>query len=41
MGHIWRAQYYALLSAIAPTVMVDTNSEVDFKKNLKYLAEIL
>ncbi|MBF2050109.1 MAG: iron-siderophore ABC transporter substrate-binding protein [Elainella sp. C42_A2020_010] len=41
VGHIWQKQYYALLSAIAPTVMIDTDSEVDFKKNLKYLAAIL
>ncbi|WAL62619.1 ABC transporter substrate-binding protein [Thermocoleostomius sinensis] len=41
VGHVWQEQYYALLAAIAPTVMIDTDSEVDFKKNLKYLAEIL
>jgi iron complex transport system substrate-binding protein len=41
VGHIWQKQYYSLLSAIAPTVLIDTDSEVDFKKNLKYLAEIL
>ncbi len=41
VGHIWQKQYYSLLSTIAPTVLVDTDSEVDFKKNLKYLAEIL
>jgi iron complex transport system substrate-binding protein len=41
VGHIWQKQYYSLLSKIAPTVMIDTDSEVDFKKNLKYLAEIL
>ncbi|AFZ30225.1 periplasmic binding protein [Gloeocapsa sp. PCC 7428] len=41
VGHIWQKQYYSLLSMIAPTVMIDTASGVDFKKNLKYLAEIL
>ena len=41
VGHIWQKQYYSQLSAIAPTVMIDTDGEVDFKKNLKYLAEIL
>jgi iron complex transport system substrate-binding protein len=41
VGHIWQKQYYSLLSAIAPTVMIDTDSGVDFKQNLKYLAEIL
>ena len=41
LGHIWQRKHHPLLSAIAPTVMIDTDSEVDFKKNLKYLAEIL
>jgi iron complex transport system substrate-binding protein len=41
IGHIWQRSFYPLLSAIAPTVLIDTDSEVDFKKNLKYLAELL
>lgn len=41
VGHIWQKQYYSQLSAIAPTVMIDTDSEVDFKENLSYLAEVL
>ncbi|NDJ17927.1 iron-siderophore ABC transporter substrate-binding protein [Myxacorys almedinensis] len=41
LGHIWQKRFYSLLSAIAPTVLIDTDSEVDFKKNLKYLADIL
>lgn len=41
IGHIWQKKFYPLLSTIAPTVMIDTDSEVDFKKNLNHLAEIL
>jgi iron complex transport system substrate-binding protein len=40
VGHIWQKQYYSLLSAIAPTVMIDTDGGVDFKESLNYLAEI-
>lgn len=39
--HKWQKQLYSKLSEIAPTVAVDTETEADFKKILKYIAQIL
>jgi iron complex transport system substrate-binding protein len=41
LGYYWRKDLYPLLSAIAPTVLIDSNTEHDFKRTLKYLAEVL
>lgn len=42
LGHKWQKNFYPLLSAIAPTVLIGSDSDsTDFKKELKYLAEIL
>jgi iron complex transport system substrate-binding protein len=40
LGLKWQANFYPLLSKIAPTIMTDTET-MGFKKALKYLAEIL
>ncbi|NJL46588.1 MAG: iron-siderophore ABC transporter substrate-binding protein [Leptolyngbyaceae cyanobacterium SM2_5_2] len=41
LGHVWQKESHPRLSEIAPTVMIDTDSEFDFKQIFKYLAEIL
>jgi iron complex transport system substrate-binding protein len=42
LGYKWQKSFYPLLSAIAPTVMIDLYSDGnDFKRDFKYLAEIL
>ncbi|NJK47209.1 iron-siderophore ABC transporter substrate-binding protein [Candidatus Gracilibacteria bacterium] len=42
LGYKWQKSFYPLLSAIAPTVMIDIYSGGnDFQRNFKYLAEIL
>ncbi|MBW4621239.1 MAG: iron-siderophore ABC transporter substrate-binding protein [Cyanosarcina radialis HA8281-LM2] len=42
LGYEWQKNFYPLLSAIAPTVMIDIFSGgIDFKRDFKYLAEIL
>ncbi len=41
LGLEWQANFYPLLSKIAPTVMIENPEMSGFKKTLKYLAEIL
>jgi iron complex transport system substrate-binding protein len=43
LGYRWQKSFYPLLSEIAPTVLIDTiySGRNDFKRNFKYLAEIL
>jgi iron complex transport system substrate-binding protein len=42
LGYKWQKSFYPLMSAIAPTVMIDIYSGGnDFKRDFKYLAEIL
>lgn len=39
--HKYQQRIYPQLSAIAPTVVIDSDSEVDFKKNIRYIADLL
>lgn len=41
LSYEWQKQIYPQLSAIAPTVVIDSDSEVDFKKTLRYIAQLL
>ncbi|KAM3095338.1 ABC transporter substrate-binding protein [Phormidesmis sp. 146-12] len=39
--HKYQQRIYPQLSAIAPTVVIDTDGGVDFEKNIRYIAQLL
>lgn len=41
LAHKWQSQSYPLLSSIAPTVAINPGDEADFKKELRFLAQIV
>jgi iron complex transport system substrate-binding protein len=41
LGHRYQQAVYPLLSVIAPTVMIDSDAGIDFKRELRYVAGIL